>query len=872
MSLTPGTKLGPYEILSPIGAGGMGEVYRARDSRLDRDVAIKVLPEDVSMSPSAMERFGREAKAIAALSHPGILSIHDFGTEGLTAYAVTELLEGETLRERLRQGALPPRKAVDFAVQIANGLASAHERGVIHRDLKPANLFVTRDGRVKILDFGLARWQTSSAEETDSKTPEAQTRTRHTEPGAVLGTAGYMSPEQVRGQVVDHRADIFALGCVIYEMLTGRRAFQGETSAETMTAVLREDPPDFSSSDRQIPPGLQRLVRRCLEKRPEERLQSASDLAIALDAVSLGESSTVQAALAAPPRRRIPRPMPVAAALLGVALAAASYWVGRRTAPSAPDTIPKFTKLTFRRGMVSAARFGPDGRSVVYSASWDSAPLRVYTTDPDSAQVSTAALHEAHLLGVSSSNELAVMLKPALGLLYSVGTLARAPLGTGAPRAVLEGVQQAAWSREGELAVVRSTLGHSRLEFPIGKLRYETAGWLSAPRLSAKGDSIAFIEHPIEGDDRGWPALLDLKSGAKRDLTSEFGSLSGLAWRPDGIEVCVGSGASILCIAVGGGAPRRVFRGMSRLVLEDISADERILVTTFGLQGGARAGSAGGTEVDVGDTPSIPPIDIDPRDGRVLFESMDYGLYIEMPGHGPAVRLGDGIPLGLSPDGSQVLNLVPSQPTQLFLVPTGAGAITPLARGAITRHNAAVFAPDGKRIVVSGAEDGHGSRLYVQDLQGGDPRPISAEGVRLPPAQPRLVSSDGECVAAIGPDQLIALYPLAGGDPRPIRDLEAGFRPIGWTDRPGVLFVSPEALARRMPVFRHDVASGRREAWREIGPADAMGSPLTIRIQVTPDGSRYAYLYALTASELFVIDGALGKGPDGPRRPAAKVQ
>ena len=305
---------------------------------------------------------------------------------------------------------------------------------------------------------------------------------------------------------------------------------------------------------------------------------------------------------------------------------------------------------------------------------------------------------------------------------------------------------------------------------------------------------------------------------------------------------------------------------MSRLILEDISADDRILVTTFGLQGAARAGSVGGTEVDVGDAPTILPIDIDSRDGRVLFESMDYGLYIEMPGHGPAVRLGDGIPLGLSPDGSQVLTLVLSQPTQLSLVPTGAGTTTSLARGAITRHSAAVFAPDGKRIVASGAENGHGSRLYVQDLQGGDPRPISAEGVRLPPTQPRLVSPDGEFVAAIGPDQLIALYPLAGGDPRPIPGLESGFRPIGWTDRPGVLFVSPEALARRMPVFRHDVASGRREAWREIGPADPMGSPLTIRIQVTPDGSRYAYTYFLPASELFLIDGVLGKGPDGPRR------
>jgi len=856
MTLAPGSRLGPYEITGPIGAGGMGEVYRARDSRLDRDVAIKVLPENVSASPSAMERFGREAKAIAALSHPGILSIHDFGTEGRTAYAVTELLEGETLEDRLAHGALTPRKAVEFAVQIATALASAHERGVIHRDLKPANLFITRDGRVKILDFGLARLQAGG--ETDGKTPEAQTQTRHTASGVVLGTAGYMSPEQVRGQAVDHRADIFALGCVMYEMLTGRRAFQRETSAEAMTAVLREDPVDPATFGRPIPQGLDRLMRRCLEKRPDDRLQSARDLAIALDAVSLSETSTSQARVAAPPPGAASRPIAIAAAAV-LLLAAFAYWGGKRAAPPATDAFPEFTKLTFRRGLVSGARFASDGRSVIYSASWDSAPMRVYTTVPGSARANTAALHEAQLLAVSPSNELAVMLKPALGLLNSVGTLARAPVGVGAPRAVLEGVQQADWSKGDEMAVVRTTLGHSRLEFPIGTVRFEASGWLSAPRISPGGDSIAFIEHPIDGDDRGWPSIVDLKSGTKRDLAKEFGSLSGLAWRPDGNEICVGSGGAIYCVDTKGGEPRRVFRGMSRLFLEDISADERILAVSVGLQGAARAGLLGGAEVDIGETPAIVPIDIDPRDGRVLFESIDYGVHLETPGQGPAVRLGDGIPLGLSPDGSQVLNLTPGPPTELTLIPTGAGSMVTLPRGSIKRHATAVFAPDGKRIVISGAESGSGSRLYVQDLAGGDPRPISAEGVRLPPNQPRLVSMDGEFVAALGPDQVIALYPLKGGEPRPIAGMEAGFRPVGWTHRPGVLFVTPEALTRRTPVFRHDVATGRRELWREVGPADPIGSPLTIRVQATPDGSRYAYLYFLPTAELVLIDGVFGK-------------
>jgi hypothetical protein len=413
--------------------------------------------------------------------------------------------------------------------------------------------------------------------------------------------------------------------------------------------------------------------------------------------------------------------------------------------------------------------------------------------------------------------------------------------------------------------VVRTILGHSRLEFPIGTLRYETSGWLSAPRLSPRGDSIAFIEHPIEGDDRGWPALVDLRSGTKRDLAREFSTLSGLAWRQDGNEVCVGGGTSIYCMGMDGGEPRRVFRAMTRLILEDISADERILATAVGLQGAAKAGSVGGNEVDLGETPAIIPIDIDPRDRRVLFESLDYGVYLETPGKGPAVRLGEGIPLGLSTDGAQVLNLVPGQPTQLSLIPTGAGTTVMLPRGPITRHTAAVFVPDGKRIVVAGAENGRGSRLYVQDLPGGEPRPISGEGVRLPRPQPRLVSPDGQFIAAIGPDQAIALYPLNGGDPRPIPGLETGFTAIGWTDRPGVLFVSPEALTRRVQVFRHDVATGRRELWREFGPTDPIGSPLTLRLQVTPDGGQYAYLYFLPAAELYLIDGLFGKRPDKSR-------
>ena len=287
-SVTSGVHLGPYLITQPIGAGGMGEVYRARDTRLERDVAVKILPTQIAQDPNRRARFEREARAVAALTHPNILAIHDVGTHDGTPYLVTELLEGETLRQRLGEGALTPRKAVEIGVQIASGLAAAHEKGIVHRDLKPENVFVTRDGRVKVLDFGLAAQITANAGDTDSPTMAAGT-----EPGVILGTVGYMSPEQVRGTKVDHRTDIFALGAVLFEMLTGRRAFQRDTSAETMTAILKEDVAELSSTGRQVPPPLDRIVRRCLEKNADERMQDARDVAIALEAVSGSDVSTL---------------------------------------------------------------------------------------------------------------------------------------------------------------------------------------------------------------------------------------------------------------------------------------------------------------------------------------------------------------------------------------------------------------------------------------------------------------------------------------------------------------------------------------------------------------------------------------------------
>src|SRR5437870_9345819 len=301
MALAAGTKLGPYEIIAPLGAGGMGEVYRARDTRLGRDVAVKVLPSSFSGDSERLRRFEQEACAAGALNHPNVLVIHHIETHEGAPYIVSELLEGETLRKRMSGTAMAQRRVIDYASQIAHGLAAAHVKGIVHRDLKPDNIFITKDGRVKILDFGLAKLTQPDGSQSQTEIP---TRRVETNPGVVIGTVGYMSPEQVRGRPIDHRSDIFSFGAILYEMLSGRRAFHGESAADMMSAILKEDPPELSETNHTISPALERLVNHCLEKDPEARFHSARDLAFAIEALSGSTSTSIQTmATAALPRR-----------------------------------------------------------------------------------------------------------------------------------------------------------------------------------------------------------------------------------------------------------------------------------------------------------------------------------------------------------------------------------------------------------------------------------------------------------------------------------------------------------------------------------------------------------------------------------------
>jgi len=364
VTLMPGAKLGDYEVQRLLGSGGMGEVYRARDTRLARDVAIKVLPAFLSQDPDRLRRFEQEARAAAALNHPNILAVFQMGTYECAPYLVSELLEGSTLREQLVRGAMPLRKAIDCGVQIARGLSAAHEKGIVHRDLKPENLFVAKDGRAKILDFGLAKLVQRRTTFDDSTI----TANSGTQPGVVMGTIGYMSPEQVRGNAADNRDDIFAFGAILYEMLTGKRAFQKPTSAETMSATLNEDPPGISQLASSTPLALQRIVHRCLEKNPGQRFQSASDLAFALEALS---DSGVQSAIAPVQPERLEKrkwwyATATAITLLALASGVGTLWFARSAHKASEPTVT-VVPLTTYPGFQRDPSFSPDGNQVAFA-------------------------------------------------------------------------------------------------------------------------------------------------------------------------------------------------------------------------------------------------------------------------------------------------------------------------------------------------------------------------------------------------------------------------------------------------------------------------------------------------------------------------
>jgi Tol biopolymer transport system component len=544
-----------------------------------------------------------------------------------------------------------------------------------------------------------------------------------------------------------------------------------------------------------------------------------------------------------------------------VLLIVGAYFLGKREGLATSISPPTYRQLTFRGGTIRMARFAPDGKTIIYSAAWEGNPIELFIARPESPESRPFGLSEAEVLSISANGEMAVLLKSRNVAPYiNEGTLGRVPLGGGAPREVLEHVQWADWSPDGSnLAVIREFGGQSRLEYPIGKVLYQTGGWLSHARVSPKGDLIAFIEHPLRRDDAGSIAIVDL-AGKKTTLSAGWETVWGLSWSSTGSEIWftstrIGYGRYLSAVDLKG-KERLLAREPGTLTLQDVARDGRVLLTRDVPRVGMVGLAPGATkERDLSWLDWSAPRDLSADGSTLLFVESgeaggnNYAAYLRKTDGTPAIRLGEGNAYALSPDLKWALGGLPRPPVQYYLLPTGAGEQRPLTNDKINHSDARWF-PDGKRIVFSGDEPGHGVRLYVLDITGGGTRAISPEGVS---SSFFAISPDGKQVSDVGPDGKSYLYPADGGDPRPIPGLETDDVPISWTADGRSLFVYRlgEIPAK---VYRLDLATGHQQFWKQLLPPDISGVSEITGIFITPDGHSYVYEYARTLSDLYLVN------------------
>jgi serine/threonine protein kinase/Tol biopolymer transport system component len=839
VSLSPGARVGSYEVLSPLGAGGMGEVYRAIDPRLGREVAIKVLPSEMAADASRLKRFEKEARAASALNHPNIVTIYEIGTSGTISYIAMERVEGKTLRELLFAGALPVKRLVGIAAQIADGLARAHEAGIVHRDLKPENVMVTKDGLVKILDFGLAK-QTAPAASGEGSHMPTETGTS---PGVVLGTVGYMSPEQAAGQPVDFRSDQFSFGSILYELATGKRAFQKSTAVDTLSAILHDEPKPVGEINPQAPAPLRWVVERCLAKEPERRYAATRDLARDLETLRDRSSEAVSGSVVARPAPRLARWLLALAALLLVG----SFLLGKLGSQRSLPSLPRFQRLTFRSGFLEQARFSADGRTVLYSARWDGEPPHIFLTRPESPESQRLDIPDAGLMSVSARGELAVLtgqMPLAEGIWFAGGTLATVPLAGGAPREIAEDVRFADWAPDGKRLI---TVQENRLLLS-GKVIHQ--GLLVLPRFSPSGDKIAFIE----GNRVHVTDLTGKEQAASRKGTSPWATRS-VVWSPSGEEVwftVIEQAVSTLKAMNLAGKERELLRMPRAVTVEDVSRDGRVLLAV----------RHGRREVWVGSANSARERNLTifgqsnamglSADGRVLLDNENSGFYLRYADGSQPKKLGEGFASELSPDGRWVVVVRQGPPSQLVLIPTGAGEERALERGNLENHDPANvrWSGDGRRLLFGAQGKGHSERLYVQDISGGGPRPVTADGVHTESSS---ISPDGRFVVVEMKGGFF-LCPVEGGQERKLQGLlPTDFVWRNWSEDGRFLYAwDPKKLP--FEVFRVTLSSGQREPWKTIAPQDPAGIYMG-DLMITPDGKSYAYNCLRDLSDLYLVEG-----------------
>jgi eukaryotic-like serine/threonine-protein kinase len=843
MPLAAGVKLGPYELATSIGAGGMGEVYRAHDRRLGRDVAVKIITASFASDASRVRRFEQEARAAAALNHPNILAVYDIGTHDDCPYIVSELLEGKPLRDRLRDGPLPIRKVIDYALQIARGLAAAHDRGIVHRDLKPDNIFITEDGRVKILDFGLAKLTRPETGIDD------QTKTVESDPGTVLGTVGYMSPEQVRGKEAEARSDLFSFGTVLYEMISGKRAFKGDSSADILSAILKEEPPDLAAMNRDASPALERIVRHCLEKNPAERFQSAHDLAFDLEA--LPGSSKLASDVHRSGARKRAWLLLVLVVVLAVTLGAA-FLLGRTTRSVSR---PEFHQVTFRSGTVYRARFANDGTSILYSAAWEG---------PRSLAADTL------VAAISSKNQVAVLLNPRFSPVGSIplakGTLALLPIEGGAPRPVLQDVQYADWTPDGsDLAILRApegeTLGFRTnvLQFPIDKTIYTPlhGGWLSDVRFSPDGKYLAFEEHIPTGDD-GKVVVVDL-AGKKIAESAHYSAVNGMAWARNQEVWFTGSpgepSRAVMAMDLRG-RTREVYRAPGDLTIYDIAANGRVLLSADNSRKLLFGGAISAPDKDLSWLGWSLAAGISDDGSTVLFSESAYAVggrpvvLIRKLDRSPAVELGEGFPMEISPDGNWVATLDSHDPPNVVLLPTGVGKPKQLTSNGWdytpTRYWIR-WMPNRAALSLMAVQPGHKPKMFLLDVATKEMRPLLPEGIRG-----GLPSPDGKLLFGID-GNTPKIYTMSGTEVRALPQLGPDDVPDRWAADGKSLFIWNCGATARLDQM--DVNSGRRTSVTVIRPPDTTGIVGYTHCRTSKDGKAHIYSAYRLLTDLFVVNG-----------------
>jgi eukaryotic-like serine/threonine-protein kinase len=868
MALRAGMKLGRYEILELRGVGGMGEVYCARDLHIRRSVAIKIIPASLATDLERLQRFEHEVRTVGSLNHPGILTLYDFGVQDGSPYMVTELLQGQSLREQLRGGALPIRKAIDYSLQIVRGLAAAHDKNVVHRDVKPENIFITNDGVAKILDFGLAKLASVGAIAEDA------TQTVASDPGRIVGTVGYMSPEQVRGATVDARSDLFAFGATLYEMISGQRAFSGGSAADIMSAILHQDPPELTGFNHDVPPAIERIVRHCLEKNPEGRFRSAHDIAFDLESISTLSSSTSRSSdLSGTGRISLRHSWLLALFVVAVCIGAGIFLAKRSSVrPS------QMRRLTFQRGYVYSARFAPDGtqpdfapdgNSAYYSASWYGASVQTYTTKTDSVESRPLDTPNICLLSVSRAGEIVALSNPTTSPTGMIrGTLVRISPNGGAPRPVLEDVTSADWSPKGaEFAIARVVGGSQQIEFPAGNKLYQTAGWISDLRFSPTGDRLAFIEFRQTIGQRGTVVVLDLKTHTKI-VSSKPTDLYGLAWSPDGTEVWFTSttGDSVRAVFSLNMSGREQLRATNAggIMIRDVAPDGRLLITRDDVRVTVAAFGPGVTHQR--DLPWLDwsnPDDLSPDGKLLLFEEDGSGggpsgsAWTRNTDGSPAIKIGSEPAAALSPDQRWAISWPNSETSKLTLLPIGTGIArsVEVAGQSAGEIESADWLPDQEHIIfVSAPSPNHGRQVFLDDLRDGKSWPVGPEGMGFQwPAHP--VSPDGKRAILQNSDRVLFLVSLdEKREPIPLAGAERGEIPIRWSSDGNAIFLYRIFDTLPATVYRLDLSTGRRQPWKQL---DVPEHPLQLYIvsaQITPNGKWYAFSYAGISSELYLME------------------